>query len=100
MSIKGQKEVKEGGQEDDWTRVMMTVLGLTVWESGSDVKNRKANKTQESRETTDYRSLLLSLHIRYITALLSVPAETSPVTLQLNLNNLFQLDNLVLNFKV
>lgn len=90
--------MKEGGQEDDWTTVMMTVLGLTVWESGSDVENRKATKTQECRETTDYRSLLLNLS--FITALLSVPAETSPVTLQLNLNNLFQLDNLVLNFKV
>lgn len=28
------------------------------------------------------------------------PAEESPVTLQLDLNNLYQLDNLVLNFKV
>lgn len=25
-------------EEDDWTGTMMSVLSLTVWESGSDVK--------------------------------------------------------------
>lgn len=33
--------LKDGGQEDDWTRVMESVLRLTVWESSSDVKNRQ-----------------------------------------------------------
>lgn len=32
---------KEGGQEEDCTRVKMTVLKLTVWERGSDEENRK-----------------------------------------------------------
>lgn len=31
-----------GGREDHWTRVMMSVLRLTVWETSSHVKNRKA----------------------------------------------------------
>lgn len=26
----------EGGQENDWTGLMMTGLSLTLWESGSD----------------------------------------------------------------
>lgn len=30
----------EGRQENDWTRVMTTELSLTVWPSGSHVKNR------------------------------------------------------------
>lgn len=38
---------KEGRQEDDWSRVMITVLSLTVWESSRDVKNRKAALQQE-----------------------------------------------------
>lgn len=28
----------EGGQENHWTRVMMSVLTLTAWETGSHVK--------------------------------------------------------------
>lgn len=34
------------------------------------------------------------------TVLLVCPVEVSPVTLELDLDNLFQLDNLVLSFKV
>lgn len=34
------------------------------------------------------------------TVLLDCPVEVSPVTLELDLDNLFQLDNLVLSFKV
>lgn len=34
--------LKEGVQEDYWTRVTMTALRLTAWESDSDVKNRIA----------------------------------------------------------
>lgn len=33
---------KEGGQKDDWTKIMMSVMRLTVWESSSDVQNRKS----------------------------------------------------------
>lgn len=32
----------EGEQEHDCTRVMISVLSLTAWESGSDIKNRLA----------------------------------------------------------
>lgn len=32
--------IKRGTQEDDWTTVMMSVLSLRMWVSGSDVKNR------------------------------------------------------------
>lgn len=35
----------EDGQENDWTRVMMTELRLTAWESATDVKNRVAAQT-------------------------------------------------------
>lgn len=31
--------LKEGGREDDWIRIMMSVL--TVWESGSHVKTSR-----------------------------------------------------------
>lgn len=34
-------ELKESGQEDDWTRVMMSAFTLTAWESSIHVKNRK-----------------------------------------------------------
>lgn len=33
--------LKEGGQEDDWIKMMISVLRLTMWESGSHLKNRK-----------------------------------------------------------
>lgn len=33
--------LKESRQEDDWTRVMTSVMRLTVWESGSDVKTQR-----------------------------------------------------------
>lgn len=36
--------LEEGGREDDWTKVMMSALGLTAWESGRDVKSRLAAK--------------------------------------------------------
>lgn len=36
--------LEEGGREDDWTKVMMSTLGLTVWESGRDVKSRLVAK--------------------------------------------------------
>lgn len=50
---------KEGGREDDWTRIMMSVLRLTAWESGSHVKNK-------SRQMTDYRSFFLNLTTSFI----------------------------------
>lgn len=32
---------KDGGQEDDWARVMTSVLSLTVWQSGkAEVQER------------------------------------------------------------
>lgn len=31
--------LKEGGQEGDWTKAIMTALSLTVWQGRSDVKN-------------------------------------------------------------
>lgn len=31
--------LKEGGQEGDWTRGMMSALSLTAWQTGSDIKN-------------------------------------------------------------
>lgn len=31
--------LNEGGQEDDWTSVMMSALSLIVWECGGDAKN-------------------------------------------------------------
>lgn len=31
---------EEGRQEDDWTRIMTTVLRLTEWERGGDVETR------------------------------------------------------------
>lgn len=34
--------LKGGRQGNDWTRVMKSVLRLKAWESGSDVKSRKA----------------------------------------------------------
>lgn len=35
-----------GGQEDDWIRLMMSVMSLTAWESWSDVKNSVAAENQ------------------------------------------------------
>lgn len=34
--------LKQGGQEDDWTKVKTSVLTLTAWESGGDVMNNLA----------------------------------------------------------
>lgn len=34
---------KGGEQENDWMRIIMTVLRSTGWESSSDVENRKAD---------------------------------------------------------
>lgn len=41
---------KEGWEEGEWTRVMITVLILTAWESCSDVKNRKAYSGKQEDE--------------------------------------------------
>lgn len=42
--------LEEDRQWDHWTRVMMSALSLRVWESGSNVKNRRAAKHLESRQ--------------------------------------------------
>lgn len=36
--------LKEGRQEGDWITVMMTVLILTAWETGRQVKSRLATE--------------------------------------------------------
>lgn len=50
------------GQENHWTRVMMSVLTLTAWETGSRVKKGLSG----SRLMSDYRSSLSNLCINFI----------------------------------
>lgn len=54
----------EGGQENHWTRVMMSVLTLTAWETGSHVKKKKG--LTGSRHMSDYSSSLSNLCINFI----------------------------------
>lgn len=70
--------LREGDKEDDWTRVIMSLLRLTVWESGSDVKKRQA---AESRQMSDYRPSLLNLCISFMTP------PSSPINNNINHNN-------------